>query len=81
MKHFEGLALSNAPVEPRFWKRYVNNTCYIVRQSTVEGLLGHLNSVWPTIKFTVEVEKDGTLPFLDTLLQRKDDGSLDVIVY
>ena len=30
---------------------------------------------------TVEVEKDGGLPFLDILLQRREDGSLDVTVY
>ena len=47
----------------------------------MEGLLSHLNSVWPSIKFTVEVEKEGSLPFLDALLQRKDDGNLDVTVY
>ena len=29
----------------------------------------------------MEVEKDGSLPFLGTLLQRRDDGSLDVTVY
>ena len=47
----------------------------------MEELLTHLNSVRPSIRFTVEVEKDGRLPFLDTLLQRRDDGSLDVTVY
>ena len=29
----------------------------------------------------MEVEKDGALPFLDTLLRRKEDGSLDITVY
>ncbi len=47
----------------------------------MEGLLSHLNGVRPSIRFTVEVERDGRLPFLDTLLQRRNDGSLDVTVY
>ena len=47
----------------------------------MEELLTHLSSMRPSIRFTVEVEKDGRLPFLDTLLQRRDDGSLDVTVY
>ena len=33
------------------------------------------------MKFTFELEKDETLPFLNTLLQRKDDRSLDITVY
>ena len=44
----------------------------------MDELLNHLNSVRPSIKFTVELEKDGTLPFLDTLLRRKEGGGLDV---
>ena len=58
---------------------YVDDTCCIVKKGTMEGLLSHLNSVKPSIKFAVEVEKDGSLPFLDT--QRRDDGSGVVTVY
>ena len=81
MEFFEELALRTAPTKPRLWKRYVDDTCCIVKKGTVEELLTHLNSVRPSIRFTVEVEKDGRLPFLDILLQRRDDGSLDVTVY
>ena len=81
MEFFEELALKSAPSKPRLWKRYVDDTCCIVKKGTVEGLLSHLNSVRPSIRFTVEVEREGSLPFLDTLLQRRDDGSLDVTVY
>ena len=76
MEFFKELALRTAATKPRLWKRYVVDMC-----CTVEELLTHLNNVRPSIKFTAEVEKDGRLPFLDTLLQRRDDGSLDVSVY
>ena len=55
----------------------MDDTCYIMKKSTIEGLLSHLNSVRPSIKLNMEVEKDGSIPFLDTLLQRRDDGSLN----
>ena len=66
MEFFEDLALDTAPVKPRLWKRYVDDTCCIVKKGATEGLLDHLNSVRPYIQLTVEVEKDGMLPFLDT---------------
>ena len=50
-------------------------------KGSTEELLHHLNGVRPTIKFTVEQEEDGTLPFLDTLLRRREDGSLDISIY
>ena len=81
MEFFEELALRSAPVTPRLWKRYVDDTCCILKKGMAEALLGHLNSVRPSIKFTVEIEKEGTLPFLDTLLRRKGDGTLDITVY
>ena len=40
----------------------------------------HLNSTHPTIMFTMEQE-DGNLLFLDSLLHRKDDRTLEVSVY
>ena len=43
--------------------------------------LGHLNSLRPTIQFTMDTEKDGSLPFLDTLLPWMEDGSIDIEVY
>ena len=43
----------------------------------------HLNNMDPTgsIKFTHEIETDNTIAFLDTLLERKEDGSVKVKVY
>ena len=72
MEFFEDLALSQAPTDctPRMWKRYVDDTFCTLKKGTVEELLSHLNSLRPTIQFTVEVEEDGSLPFLDILLQK-----------
>ena len=81
MEHFEQLALECAPSQPRLWKRYVDNKCSIVRSGVVEEFHKHINSIHPSIQFTVELENKGTLPFLDTLLQRRKDGSLDIQVY
>ena len=68
------LALQSAPSRPRFRKRYVDDTCCTMEKDEVEPLLNHLNIVLgrPTIKFTMELERDGTLPFLDTKLTRRE---------
>ena len=46
----------------------------------MDGLLHHLNSIRPIIKFTVEVEEGRSLPFHDTKVTRKEDGKLDITV-
>jgi hypothetical protein len=55
----------------------------IIKQGEVENLTTHLNSIDPTnsIKFTYEQEQDGSIPFLDTLIIRKPDGSTKLCIY
>ena len=81
IEFFEELALNSAPCRPRLWKRYVNDTCCILKKDAVDGLLHHLNGVRPTIKFTMELEKNGSLPFLDANLTQKEDGTLNISVF
>lgn len=81
MEFFEELALESAPSKPRLWKRYVDDTCCILRTSDVDGLLDHLNNIRPTIKFTMELEGAGSLPFLDTKVTRVANGKLDITVF
>ena len=81
MEFFEEVALETTLTRHRLWKRCVDDTFCILRKGSTKGFLHHLNGVRPTIKFTVEQEEDGTLPFLDMLLTRREDGSLDVSVY
>ena len=59
----------------------VDDMCGILRKGDVDGLQHHLDSICPTIKFTMEVEEGGSLPFLDMRVTRKEDGKLDITVY
>ena len=81
MGHFEDQALTTAPNPPPIWKRYVDDIFCILKKGTIQRTLNHLNNIHPAIQFTVEVEKDGMLPFFDTQLQRGQEGTLDTTVF
>ncbi|XP_072014996.1 uncharacterized protein [Amphiura filiformis] len=65
------------------WKRYVVDILEVVNKDAVPPLTEHLNQIDDTnsIKFTYEPEKDGKIPFLDTLIVRRDDGTIKLLVY
>ncbi|XP_072043200.1 uncharacterized protein [Amphiura filiformis] len=65
------------------WKRYVDDVLEIIQRDSTQKLTDHLNSVDTTgnIKFTFEEEDQGMIPFLDTLIVRKEDGSVKLLVY
>ena len=55
----------------------------IINKDSVDKLTDHINTVDKSgsIKFTYEKETDGKLPFLDTLIVKKADGSVKLMVY
>lgn len=79
MECLEKEALVTAPLDckPRLWKRCIDDVLEIVRK----GENDNLNQVDTTgnIKFTHEPEQDSTIPFLDTLIVRKPDGSFKLL--
>ena len=85
MEWLEQRVIHTAPLDqkPRLWKRYVDDILEIVKKNTAETLTDHLNQVDPTssIKFTFKEEQDGAIPFLDTLIVRKPDKSIKLLVY
>jgi hypothetical protein len=85
MEFLEQQAIATAPMEckPRLWKRYVDDILEIIQADQVDNLTTHLNQTDPTdsIKFTYEKEHEGTIPFLDTLIVRKPDGTVKLLVY
>ena len=71
MGKLEDRALATFDTPPRVWYRYVD-VFSIVKRALVDKLLQHLNSQHPSIQFTVEVEKDGQLPYMDVTVSRDD---------
>ena len=81
MEDVEQRALATFPNPPKFWKRYVDDTCCALATSDIDQFHQHINSIEPHIQFTVEIETNGQLPFLDLLLSREEDGSISTSVY
>ncbi|XP_053685711.1 uncharacterized protein LOC128735241 [Sabethes cyaneus] len=80
MSDFE-VALQKEKYFPRVWKRYVDDVFAIVKERHLPKTLDLLNSRHPTIKFTVEREVDGKIPFLDLMISKKNDNSLKLGIY
>ncbi|XP_055837278.1 uncharacterized protein LOC129905735 [Episyrphus balteatus] len=81
MQYFEMKALETSPIKPVIWKRYVDDTFCILNKNDVDTFLNHLNSVHSKIQFTMEIEENNTLAFLDVKVIKNQDGTLGHTVY
>ncbi|XP_036317400.1 uncharacterized protein LOC118732373 [Rhagoletis pomonella] len=59
--------------KPRLLTKYVDDLFAIVKTEDTNDMLTILNGLSKSIKFTIEVEKEGKLPFLDTLVIRRNN--------
>ena len=76
MEAFENRANTTALYPHSIWKRYVDDTFVLQHQSHKEEFLQHINTVDASIQFTVdEAKKDGSIPFLDTIIRQEADGT------
>jgi hypothetical protein len=72
MEHFEATALDTADHKPIKRPRHVNTfKVWPHGPARLQQFLHHHNSLRPTIKFTMEVEVNDTLPFLDILVMKR----------
>ncbi|XP_055714199.1 uncharacterized protein LOC129808447 [Phlebotomus papatasi] len=69
-------AVQTVTIPPKVIYKYVDDLFLITRKDNVSSLLNAFNNVHEKIKFTCELEREGKLPYLDTLVQRGTDGVL-----
>ena len=81
MEYVEQKAISSFSSSPKLWKRFVDDTFVIMHTNEVNRFFDHLNSVDPNINFTMELEQDDNLAFLDVLVMRTQDGKLATKVH
>jgi hypothetical protein len=79
MQKLEQLVLPT--IKPKLWIRYVDDTFVIMKRNAIQEAYDKLNNTFEDIKFTMELEKNNTLPFLDVLVTRNTDGTLQTCVY
>jgi hypothetical protein len=72
MEWFEEQAQDTASLKPKLWLRYVDDVYCLWQhgRDSLSGFLDHLNGIHPNIRFTMETEENGKLPFLDVNIER-----------
>ena len=63
------------------WSRYVDDTFAFIKPDTEKEIQQKLNSFHKNIKFTYEFEKENQIAFLDVLITRKQEDSMETSVY
>jgi len=81
MEELEEYTIPPLPVQPSVWFRYVDDTFIICPTNTVDSIHEAISKTFPSINFTLEEEKNGALPFLDTLVTKDPKGTLKVTIY
>ena len=56
--------------------RYVDDTFLIIPNNKIKDTIENFNSYHSRLKFTFELEIDNTLPFLNLLITKNQDGTL-----
>ena len=72
--HLEETYMLKHPTFPSFYRRYVDDTFAVfpTKQDAL-NFFEFINGIHGNIRFTMESEKDGSLQFLDTVVQKHND--------
>lgn len=66
---------------PETWGIYVDDHFTIIPDDKILSTLNILNSFHPKVKFTVEIEEEGSINFLDTTVFKNDKGKMKTSWY
>ena len=66
---------------PRIWLRYVDDVFCVIKLSVIHDFHHHVNSISPNIKFTLELEDNSSLAFLDVRVNRTVNCKLWTTIY
>ena len=80
MEAIEEMAINTSDVQPKVWKRYVDDSFSIIKRNAVQSFHTTLNSINLHILFTIEEESNQQIAFLDTLFRRVNN-SITIEVY
>ena len=81
MIRLEKKALRTFAHPPETWYRYVDDTFTYMLEKYINDFLLHLNQQHERIKFTMELEVEREIPFLDTTIRVEEDGTITSRVY
>ena len=75
MEYFKEMALGSTSLKPSMWLSYIDDTFILwPHREDVQILLDHMNSIRPSIQFTMEKEQVNKLPFLNVLVTHTEQG-------
>nr|XP_018896529.1 PREDICTED: uncharacterized protein LOC109030153 [Bemisia tabaci] len=74
MSEFECRAIKEYPKIFQHWSRFVDDVLEILKKHHINEALTILNSYHEKIQFTLEVEEEQKLPFLDLIVHRDKDN-------
>lgn len=76
MSKLQNTCINKLSFKVPFFCRYVDDIITAVPENKVDEILAIFNSFHHKLQFTIEIENDQKLPFLDTLVIRKDDNTI-----
>jgi hypothetical protein len=73
MENFKKKSLDSYPLKPLTWKIFVDDTNVLWPhgKEELQKFFQHLNNISRGIKFTMELEENGSIPFLDVVINKK----------